>query len=169
VRQDDHGAVLVEPDPFEDLVRPADEQLVGARDPLARGQGRSGIGDHGPPAEPARERAKRLGYVDGAQDDELRRWAEDLDEDLPPLVLDEAGPRAVRQLRRSVAHHLAADDERLRAERLPLHDRQQHCPLLALDREAQTVIESHSSRSRKTSISPPHGRPTSKACSSGMP
>ncbi len=69
-----------------------------------------------------------------------------------------------------VAVTLAAlEHERVRAERLALDDGEEDGALLVLDRLEQAVDSRHSSRSTKTSISPPQGSPTSHASSSAMP
>ena len=75
-----------------------------------------------------------------------------------------------RLLGHAVAVALAAlEDERVRAERLALDHCEEHCALLALHRLQQAVDSCHSSRSTNTSISPPHGSPTSQASSSAIP
>ena len=77
---------------------------------------------------------------------------------------------AERYLRHAVAVALAAlQHERVRADAIALDHREEHCALLALHRLQQTVDSCHSSRSTNTSISPPHGSPTSQASSSAIP
>ena len=79
--------------------------------------------------------------------------------------------RQRREPERVVADDLAAVEQHqhVRAAMLALEHGEEHGPLLAVGELEQPVGEGHSSRSRKTSISPPHGRPTPSACSSEMP
>ena len=63
----------------------------------------------------------------------------------------------------------ALQHERVRAEAIPLDHREEDSALLALHRLQQPVDSCHSSRSTNTSISPPHGSPTSQASSSAIP
>ena len=71
-----------------------------------------------------------------------------------------------REPERIVADHLIAVEqhEQLAADfAVALDDGEQHCALVAVREREQVVGERQSSRSRKTSISPPHGRPTPSA------
>ena len=74
-----------------DLVRPRDDHLVGARDTLARGESRTGIDDHGVPAERSSEGAERFGDVAGPDGHEPRWWPDRLDEHAPPVLFAQFG------------------------------------------------------------------------------
>ena len=75
-----------------------------------------------------------------------------------------------RLLRHAVAVPLTAlQDESVRAEPFALDHREEDSALLVLHCRKQPVDCCHSSRSTKTSISPPQGSPTSQASSSAMP
>ena len=159
----------------ERLLRPRDDQLVGARDPLPRRKLGAPVCDDRPPAEQVRRRRKRLGRVDRAVDQQAGRWAVHLGEDLAALQFEHAIARAADQLvgvgselGRPVADRLAPlDDEQLRPEPFALdHCQDDAAASVALEREQAL---DHGRRSTNTSISPPHGRPTAQACSSEMP
>ena len=94
---DDRG-VHVKPHLLETLVRPGDDELVRARQPLARDQPGPGI-DHGrAPAERARRAAELLRSVRRADDDESRPHSWDLREHLFAVELEDAArPLDVRK------------------------------------------------------------------------
>ena len=64
-----------------DLVGPRNDDLVGTRDALGRGEPGPRVDDGRVPAERTRERAERLRDVAGADGDEPRRGETDFDED----------------------------------------------------------------------------------------
>ncbi len=145
---------------------------------LGSGELRTRVGDDRPPAEEPRRGAHRLGRVDGAVDEQARRRPVDLREhagaveleDAVRVLADELLRLAERYLRHAVAVAFAAlQHERVRAEPITLDHREEDGALLALHRLQQAVDSCHSSRSTKTSISPPHGSPTSQASSSAIP
>ena len=84
----------------ERLLRPGDDQLVGARDPLPRCELGTGVGDDRRPAEQVRRRGERLGRVDRAVDQQSGRRPVHLGEDLPALELEHPVARAADQLLR---------------------------------------------------------------------
>src|SRR5947199_249473 len=106
-----------------------------------------------------------------------RRRAEDVREHRPLRLLDDvtAAPAKrlgceLRELGRAVARGRAVlADEQLRADLVPGHHRQHDGATAGLDDATQLREKPHSSTSTKTSISPPHGSPTSSAMSSVIP
>ena len=150
-------------------------ELVGARHALARRVFRPRIDADRVPTDRLRGGAERLAGVDGADDDQTRRRAEHLCEHAGGAVLELAAPlhvaREYREPERVVADDLAAVEQHqhMRTRSVAVEHGEEHGPLLAVSELEQQVGEGHSSRSRKTSISPPHGRPTPSACSSEMP
>ena len=175
VGEDHDRSRVVGSDLRERLLRPRDDQLVGARDPLTRRKLGAPICDDRPPAEQVRSRGKRLGGVDRAVDQQAGRWAVHLGEDLagPPVRACDCARRGstrrrglrARAGRRRSSHpprRRAASSRALRPR--PLSGRRRGP--IALEREQAL---DHGRRSTNTSISPPHGRPTAQACSSEMP
>ena len=106
------------------------------------------------------------------------RWAVHVREHLRAADVEDAVPVLPDQLVRArqrilgdpVADTLAAlEHEHVCTEPFTLDHREEHGALAPLDRLEQPVDGAHSSASTKTSISPPHGKPTSQASSSAMP
>ena len=116
VREDHDRGRVVGRDLCERLLRPGDDQLVGARDPLARRELGTRVGDDRRPAEQLRRRRERLRGVDRAVDQQARRRAVHLGEDLPALQLEHPVARAADQLVRVGSRARAA---RRRSSRLP--------------------------------------------------
>ena len=176
VRQHDDGGVAVGRDLRERLVGPFDDDLVGARHALAASRTRPRIDADRVPADSLRGGAERLAGVDGADDDQARRRAEHLREDPRAPVLELAVAPDIRRQRRQRRAERRRRPRRGRAARaaccptrVALEHGEEHGPLLAVGELEQRLGEAQSSRSRKTSISPPHGSPTPSACSSEMP
>ena len=107
-------------------------------------------------------RAQRLGGVDRAEDEQPRRRPEHVREDASPVELDDARMPAAQQL--VGLRVLALDHEPLRAVSRSGED--DRAPIA----ESASRESSSGSASRtNTSISPPHGSPTSNAWSSEIP
>src|SRR5436190_221289 len=161
----------------ERLLRPFDDQPIGTRDPLGGGELGARVGNDRSPAQQLRRAAQRFGGVDRSVDDEPRRWAVPLCEDLRAVVeLEQAVPATPEDLvelperlaRDAVPELLASlDDEPLRARSRPLDDGEQHRASTGAGELGEPL--DHSTRSTNTSISPPQGRPTSQASSSLIP
>ena len=139
-----------------------------------------GISDDRRPAKQLRGGAQRLRRVDRAVDEQPRRRAVPLGEDLRPVRLHETVAAAAHDLvellqhagGHAVADRLAAlDDKRLRADAVSLDDCEEDGPPATRAERDEPTDEScaHSTSSTKTSISPPQGSPTDHARSSEMP
>ncbi len=176
VREDDDRGLVVWRDSRERLVGPRDQDLVGARQPLIRRELAARVGDDRAPAELLRGAAELFGRVHRPDHEQARRRLIDLAEDAAARQLEQlvAAPadqlrRSLGELGRTVTERLTAlEDEQLRAERLALDDGEERRTLLPLHDLLQALVN-HWRRSTKTSISPPHGRPTVHASSSEMP
>ena len=180
VREHDDRRLVVGRDLRERLLRPRDDQLVRARDPLAPSRTsrarrrRSSASRAASPPRTAprrcRPRRRRAGAAAARRSRRTPSAAAEL-EDAVAVLADQLVGLVERLLRHAVAEPLAAlDHEHVRAERLALDHGEEDRALLALDglRAAgrQRVTRA---RSTKTSISPPQGRPTDQACSSAIP
>ena len=180
VREDDDVRRLVgRAELLEGLLGPGRDDAERVGEALGRGEARARIDDVGPPAADAGQRRQVLRVLDGAEDDDPRIGVDDVDEEvaanlgalLPHELLGvglalgvELGV-AERALRRAVGAH-----EQLLALVRALHDGDERgAPVLARDL-CELLVDAHGSkRSTQTSISPPHGSPTSQASSSAMP
>ncbi len=175
--QDDDRCLVVGLDLGERLVRPGDDQLVRGGYALAGGELRAGVRDDGRPSEELRCGAERLRRVDRAVDEEARRRAVPLREHARTVELEQAvsasSQNRVRmccELGWSVADRLAAfDDEELPAGVVALEHREEDGSRVLRQRGQAFEKVAHVTFSRKTSISPPQGRPTLHAWSSEMP
>ena len=160
------------------LVRPLGDQPVGGGDALRGEERRARVGDDRRPAEELRPTRQRLCGVDRAVDEQPRRRAVPLREDFRAVLFEQPVPAAPDELvelagrpgRHPVAERLCAlHQERLRADAVPLDDREEHRPPALVAEPGEALQQRHSTGSTKTSISPPHGSPTSQAISSVMP
>src|SRR3954465_7028017 len=128
VREHDHRGAEVGLDGSHRLVRPGHEQLVGARDPVGRGEARSRIGHDGLPAEQLRRATQRLGRVDRPVDEEASRRGLDVREDGAILELEHvaagAAARLLLELRvvEPLADTLAGDDRQRHIRPLRLRE-----------------------------------------------
>src|SRR5436190_2195358 len=175
--EDDHGRAEIRLHLGERLLRPGDDDLVGARHPLAGREARTRVCHDRRPAEELGPAAKRFRGVHRPVHDEARRRPVHVGEHLQPVRLHDVaaaapqrGRRQLRQLRRRLAQGAAVlEHEQLRAHALALHDGEDDGALARLDHTPQLLEQHHSSGSTKTSISPPQGRPISSAMSSVIP
>src|SRR6185312_9233499 len=74
---------------LQSFLGPGHEELVGARNALRSGEASPRIGDDRPPAKPFRGATKLLGEIDSAEDEQPRRRAEHLGEDLLAVALEQ--------------------------------------------------------------------------------
>src|SRR5919109_2566507 len=147
VRQQDDRRRVAGTKPVEHLVRPAHDQLVGARDALRGRELRTRDGDDRPPAELLRRGRERFGRVDRTDDDQARGRLVDVGEDPPALVLQHGAPSRPeeiadlgRELRRRVGW-LALDCEPPLADALAFDDGEEHRAPLVVDDAAQPLHE----------------------------
>ena len=97
MREHDDGGVAVRSQLLQRFVRPGDDELVRARQPLASGERRPRVGNGCTPAEALRGATELLGGVDRADDQQARRRPEHLREDRLAAELDHAArPRLDR-------------------------------------------------------------------------
>jgi hypothetical protein len=101
VRQDDDRGAVIRVHARERLLRPRDDQLVGARNALRRRELRARIGDDRAPAQRLRRGAQCLSGVDGAVDKQAGRRAEHIGEQSLPLDLDDAAVATANELVRA--------------------------------------------------------------------
>ncbi len=173
--QHDDRSVAVWANLGEGLFRPLDDDLVGARHPLFRGEAAARVDADRAPADPSGGGAEGFARVDRSDHDQARRRPEDLGEDLRAFVLDQAAAADVGGKCRQAAGVIPVrfltveQNDQLRAGGGPFDHREDDRPLVAVCEREQDVGQAQSRRSTNTSISPPQGSPTVSASSSEIP
>jgi len=177
IEPDEHGGLVVGLDLGQRLLRPRGDQLVGAGKTRLGGEHRPRVGDDRAPADELRRLTKRFGGVNSAINHQPGRRSVHLREYSPSVDVEQtvAAPtdhvsRKLFQIRWDLIATAGLQPQELGAGIRSFDDRQQDAALTGggeLRQPGQQWL--HGSRSRKTSISPPHGSPTSQPWSSAMP